>query len=175
MGTAAMAAITVRTRTRIKNRHERVSRSPVHLALRPARDVRERVLLLGGGGAALELARELNGRTEGAIEVVGFVAADGEAGVESLGTIEDIPAIVRGRNVDRVVVNLADARGKLPMDKLLEMKLDGVRFDHLASMYEQYTGRIAVEHLRPSWLIFSEGFRKTRLLRMAKRLVDIAG
>jgi len=136
---------------------------------------RERVLLLGGGGAALELARELNGRTEGAIEVVGFVAADGEAGVESLGTIEDIPAIVRGRNVDRVVVNLADARGKLPMDKLLEMKLDGVRFDHLASMYEQYTGRIAVEHLRPSWLIFSEGFRKTRLLRMAKRLVDIAG
>ena len=44
-----------------------------------------------------------------------------------IGTIEDIPSIVRARGVDRVVVSLADARGKLPMDKLLEMKLDGVR------------------------------------------------
>ena len=66
--------------------------------------------------------------------------------------------------VDRVVVSLADARGKLPMDKLLEMKLDGVTFDHLASVYEEYTGKIAVENLRPSWLIFSAGFRKSRWL-----------
>ena len=48
------------------------------------------------------------------------------------------------------------------MDKLLEMKLDGVTFDHLASVYEEYTGKIAVENLRPSWLIFSDGFRKSR-------------
>ena len=47
-----------------------------------------------------------------------------------IGTIDDIPSIVRARGVDRVVVSLADARGKLPMDKLLEMKLDGVTFDH---------------------------------------------
>ena len=81
-----------------------------------------------------------------------------------IGTIDDIPAIVRARDVDRVVVSLADARGKLPMDKLLEMKLDGVTFDHLASVYEEYTGKIAVENLRPSWLIFSDGFRKRRAL-----------
>ena len=72
---------------------------------------------------------------------------------------------MRARSVDRVVVSLADARGKLPMDKLLEMKLDGgVTFDHLPSVYEEYTGKIAVENLRPSWLIFSAGFRKTRVL-----------
>ena len=76
---------------------------------------------------------------------------------------------MRARGVDRVVVSLADARGKLPMDKLLEMKLDGgVTFDHLASVYEEYTGKIAVENLRPSWLIFSEGFKKTRVL-LARR------
>ena len=34
---------------------------------------------------------------------------------------------------------------------------DGVRFDHLPSVYEEYTGKIAVENLRPSWLIFSDG------------------
>ena len=87
----------------------------------------------------------------------------------SSAAIDDIPAIVRARSVDRVVVSLADARGKLPMEKLLEMKLDGVTFDHLASVYEEYTGKIAVENLRPSWLIFSPGFRKTRRLLAAKR------
>jgi sugar transferase (PEP-CTERM system associated) len=70
-------------------------------------------------------------------------------------------------------VSLVDARGKLPMDKLLEMRLErGVAFDHLATVYEEYTGKIAVENLRPSWLIFSEGFRKTIALRSAKRLLD---
>jgi sugar transferase (PEP-CTERM system associated) len=91
-----------------------------------------------------------------------------------VGTIDDIPSIVRARNIDRVVVSLVDARGKLPMDKLLEMRLDrGVTFDHLATVYEEYTGKIAVENLRPSWLIFSEGFSKTLALRSAKRAVDV--
>jgi sugar transferase (PEP-CTERM system associated) len=140
---------------------------------------RERLLLVGTGPAAIALARELTERTERAIEIVGFVCPDPEkskaSGANIIGTIEDIPAIVRARGVDRVVVSLADARGKLPMDKLLEMKLDGVSFDHLASVYEQYTGRIAVEHLRPSWLIFSEGFRKTWWLRTSKRAFDVLG
>ena len=51
------------------------------------------------------------------------------------------------------------------MDRLLDMRLrSGVLFDHLASVYEEYTGKIALENLRPSWLVFSTGFRKTRLL-----------
>ena len=54
------------------------------------------------------------------------------------------------------------------------MKLnDGVRFDHLASVYEDYTGKIAVENLRPSWLIFSEGFSKSRSLAAVKRAGDV--
>jgi exopolysaccharide biosynthesis polyprenyl glycosylphosphotransferase len=53
------------------------------------------------------------------------------------------------------------------------MKLDGVAFDHLASVYEEYTGKIAVENLRPSWLIFSDGFRKSRRFAALKRLSDM--
>jgi sugar transferase (PEP-CTERM system associated) len=75
--------------------------------------------------------------------------------------------------VDQVVVSLSDARGKLPMEKLLEMKLDGVSFEHLASVYEKYTGKIAVENLRPSWLIFSDGFKKGRVQNLVKRTLDI--
>jgi len=142
---------------------------------------RERLLLVGTNASAIALAREIFARRhELGVEIVGFVDADpAMVGAPVLnpgviGTIEDIPSIVRARGVDRVVVSLADARGKLPMDKLLEMKLDGVSFAHLASVYEDYTGKIAVENLRPSWLIFSEGFKKTRITWALKRLMDVA-
>ena len=140
----------------------------------------ERLLLVGTNQAALTLATELHDRRlELGVEIVGFVDPDparvGAAVLNPgvIGTVEDIPSIVRARQVDRVVVSLADARGKLPMEKLLEMKLDGVTFDHLASVYERYTGKIAVDNLRPSWLIFSAGFQKSRWLASVKRLIDI--
>ncbi|MBA2355201.1 MAG: TIGR03013 family PEP-CTERM/XrtA system glycosyltransferase [Acidobacteria bacterium] len=137
----------------------------------------ERLLVVGTSTAAQELARELRDRrNELGVDIVGF--ADGQLGVTDfgfpvLGTFEEIPAIVREQRVDRVVVSLVDARGKLPMGRLLDMRLDGVRFDHLASVYEQYTGKIAVENLRPSYLIFNEGFNTSRLQLMLKRGFDI--
>lgn len=141
----------------------------------------ERILILGTNLAAVNLARELSERrSELGLEVVGFVDTDPQAVGRSvlnstvLGVTREIPEIVRTNRVDRVVVSLSDARGKLNMDELVVMKLNqGVRFDHLASVYEEYTGKIAVENLRPSWVIFSEGFRKTRLLTASKRISDI--
>ena len=140
----------------------------------------ERILLVGTSPSAVALATELfERRHELGVEIVGFVDPDpAKVGTPMInpgviGTVHDIPAIVEARFVDRVVVSLADARGKLPMASLLEMKLAGVAFDHLPSVYEEYTGKIAVENLRPSWLIFSEGFRKTPLLSALKRLFDI--
>ena len=140
----------------------------------------QRLLLVGTGAAAIKLEREIMDRRQAlGVEIVGFVDADPNSGarpadgVRVIGRIEDIPAIVKSRAVDRVVVSLADARGKLPMDRLLEMKLQGVTFDHLASVYEEFTGKIAVENLRPSWLIFSSGFHETRARRAAKRFIDV--
>src|SRR5206468_4526051 len=141
---------------------------------------RERLLIVGTSAGAVALARELHAmQGQVGVELVGFVDADpalvGSVLINPgvIGTIESIPTIVRDRHVDRVVVSLSDARGKLPMEKLLEMKLNGVSFDHLASVYEEYTGKIAVENLRPSWLIFSSGFRKSRLLSASKRVLDV--
>ncbi len=141
----------------------------------------ERLLIVGTNNAAVALARELfERRSELGVELVGFVDTDAsKVGAPLInpgiiGTIADIPAIVRDRKVDRVVVSLVEARGRLPMDELLAMKLNqGVRFDHLPSVYEQYTGKIAVENLRPSWMIFSEGFRKSPTLEAIKRTFDV--
>jgi sugar transferase (PEP-CTERM system associated) len=155
----------------------RVAFEWLSLRLAPA----ERLLIVGTNAAAVDLARELyDRRQELGVELIGFVDPDPARVGTSLinpgivGTIDDIPEIVRQRSVDRVVVSLADARGKLSMEQLLEIRLNrGVRFNHLATVYEDYTGKIAVENLRPSWLIFSEGFRKTRTLTAAKRALDI--
>jgi sugar transferase (PEP-CTERM system associated) len=139
---------------------------------------RERLLIVGTNGAALGLATELTElRYSLGLEIVGFVTAGStraaQAAIRVLGNIDDIPAIVQQHRVDRVVVSLADARGQLPMERLLDMKMRGVSFDYLASVYERYTGKIAIEDLRPSWLIFSAGFRATPRLLALKRLVDI--
>ena len=141
----------------------------------------ERLLLVGTSAAAVSLVKELyEHRVELGVDIVGFVDPDpAKVGQPLLnpgiiGTVDDIPMIVKNQRVDRVVVSLADARGKLPMDRLLQMKLDsGVLFDHLPTVYEEFTGKIAIENLRPSWLIFSEGFRKTRVLLATKRALDI--
>jgi sugar transferase (PEP-CTERM system associated) len=144
---------------------------------------RERLLLVGTGAAAVELARELHQRRqELGVEIVGFVDPDparvGAAVINPgvVGAIDDITSLVSSMGVDRVVVSLSDARGKLPMDRLLDIRLQsGVTFDHLTDVYEEYTGKIAVENLRPSWLIFSAGFRKSRVLATAKRAFDVVG
>jgi sugar transferase (PEP-CTERM system associated) len=127
------------------------------------------------------LARELfERREELGVGIVGFVDTDAARVGASIinpgvvGTVGDIPSLITKYAVDRVVVSLYDSRGRLPMDRLLDIRLQcGVTFDHLASVYEQYTGKIAVENLRPSWLIFAEGFRKTRALLASKRAIDL--
>jgi sugar transferase (PEP-CTERM system associated) len=142
---------------------------------------RERLLLVGTNTASVELARELfEQRQELGVEIVGFVDPDpARVGAHVInpgviGTIDDIPSLVSRLRIDRVVVSLSDARGRLPMDRLLEIRLNnGVAFDHLASVYEEYTGKIAIENLRPSWLIFSPGFRKTAALLAVKRTFDV--
>ena len=142
---------------------------------------RERLLIVGTNPAAVEFARELNDRRhELGVEIVGFADSTSErSGRMVLGhvvaAVEDIPAMIRETGADRVIVSLSDARGKLPMDQLLDIRLQAnVTFDHLASAYEEYTGKIALETLRPSWFVFSSGFRKTRLLLMGKRALDVA-
>ena len=150
---------------------------------------KERLLIVGTEPGAVALARELHERKEVGMQVVGFIdngaertresftdsgaAAGAIAGIPVVGTTNDISAVVENYDVDRIVVSLIDARGKLPVESLLDLRLQGIHFDHLASVYEEHTGKIPVENLRPSWLIFSDGFRKSSKLLFAKRAVDV--
>jgi exopolysaccharide biosynthesis polyprenyl glycosylphosphotransferase len=82
--------------------------------------------------------------------------------------------LVRGRGVHRVIVAMQDRRGTLPVDELLRLRLDGVRVEEATSWLEKIYGRIEVENLNPSWLIFADGFRFNSLFRLVRRSLSFS-
>ena len=139
----------------------------------------ERILIVGTGETARKVARQILAQRDFAYRIVGFVDDDrsriGERIVNPsiVGAPEDIPALVARHQIDRIVVGLADRRGKLPIEQLLKAKMTGVRVEDATTTYERVTGKILIDDLRPSWLIFSEGFRVSRWTRFMKRTIDL--
>jgi sugar transferase (PEP-CTERM system associated) len=125
----------------------------------------ERILILGSGAAAQTVAREIRSQHAFAYRIVGMVKES-----ESTG----IPRLVAEHHVNRIVVSLEDRRGILPSRDLLQAKLSGVRVEDAATTYERITGKILIEGLKPSWFIFSDGFRASRVTRAVKRAFDVS-
>ena len=138
----------------------------------------ERVLIVGTGPLAMTVAHEIRAQHDFSCRLVGFVEdAPGAASPSAalLGTSADLLRVVETHDIGRIVVALADRRGQLPIDELLRAKLAGVRVEDAATTYERMTGKILVDDLRPSWLIFSDGFQASRVTRFVKRLFDLTG
>ncbi len=95
------------------------------------------------------------------------------SGVKIIGSPEDMLRIHSETHVDEVVVALEEARGNLPSDILMEMKLRGVQIIDSTQFHEQFTGKIVLEGLRASWFIFSDGFAISRFALITKRLFDL--
>src|SRR4051794_20156802 len=137
----------------------------------------ERVLIVGGGAIARMVARQIQHQHDFGYRVVGFItdrdSAPATHAPGSLGTPDDIPQIVRDYDVDRIVVGLSDRRGHLPIGELLQAKLSGVYVEDATTTYERLTGKILIDDLKPSWLIFSDGFVVSRWTRFLKRAIDL--
>ena len=140
----------------------------------------ERVLVVGTGETARKVARQILDQHDFAYRVIGFIDDDasriGERIVNPgiIGTPADIDRLVAAHQIDRIIVGLADRRGKLPIQELLRAKMSGIRVEDATTTYERVTGKILIDDLRPSWLIFSDGFRVSRLTRLMKRAIDLS-
>lgn len=82
--------------------------------------------------------------------------------------------LVQRERIDLLIVALEDRRNSLPIEDLLRCRLEGIPVREQESVYEQVTGKIAVEALRPSYLIFNEGFSRHPWTELGKRLCDLA-
>ncbi|MDF1838165.1 MAG: TIGR03013 family PEP-CTERM/XrtA system glycosyltransferase [Planctomycetota bacterium] len=178
----------------------------------------QRLLILGSGGPAHSLARQVLEHPEAGFEIVGMLpepptdrqdkrrssdqivtTVDHRAtvaterlvlneekllfgGVQNLGVAMNdltharakrLMELVKLHKVDQLVVALEDRRNTLPTPALLRCRLSGIDVREREEIYEEITGRIAISAMRPSYLIFGEGFRRHAWADLAKRSTDI--
>ena len=133
---------------------------------------RERVYVVGTGDRAQRLLGGLRRQAFG-VEVVGWTGdVEGEFTRETVAS--HLVNLARERRVHRVIVAMADRRGTLPVEELLALRLSGVKVEEATSWLEKITGRIEVDHLYPSWLIFTEGFQLSPLGQVLRRVLNVA-
>jgi len=141
----------------------------------------ERILIVGSGPFAVEIAKETLQRKDVGFRVVGFVDNDPALVGKSLinpkviGLTSELASLVKRENIDRLVVAIGDRRGQFPTQELLKLSLSGdVTIEESAAFYERLTGRVLLDMIRPSWLIFSSRGRRARTNEISRAVMHRA-
>jgi sugar transferase (PEP-CTERM system associated) len=141
-------------------------------------DFGERILIVGSGDSAVEIAREVLSRPDAGYRIAGFVGTDSEQVGKSLinprviGLTEQLGDVVKREHIDRIVVAMGERRGQFPTDKLLQLSLAGhVSIEEGAAFYERITGRVSLSMIRPSWLIFTGPGRTAKFASLSRTVV----
>jgi sugar transferase (PEP-CTERM system associated) len=153
-------------------------RSGVHVAQRASVGAK-RVLVLGTGREACDVARDIRSSRRMQRLVVGFFPSGSEQGQvpasERLFTGASLEAVVQEHRIDEVIVAVREQRGgAVPMEALLSCRIRGIPVHDLAGFYEQVRGEVPVDSLKASWLVYGEGFVQSHLRRVTKRSFDVA-
>lgn len=134
--------------------------------------LRERVYVLGLGERAQRLVTGLRSRSELGVEIVGW-----SGNVTGAHTREAIAShlmeLIQEHRVHRVIVAMSDRRGTLPVMEMLQLRLNGIKIEEATSWLEKISGRIEVDNLYPSWLIFADGFRFSAMFMLLRRLFSL--
>lgn len=133
----------------------------------------ERAIIFGDGPLAEPLIDEISRRSELGMRVVGYVGQNVQAASIRTVPLSDLEEVVRQQGVHRIIVTMSDRRGNLPVAQLLRLKASGVQIQDGPEYYETVTGKIPLESLRLSWLLFSPGFHVRTGLRLYKRLFSL--
>jgi len=140
---------------------------------------RRKVVIVGDGTLASAVANEMSRRSDLGLELMGMIAPGASHNLERLdrpvlGSIETLARIVRENNISRIIVALDDSRGALPVRELVRLRVKGIEIEDAHSALAALTGRVWLGAVRPSWFVFSGGFRRSRWTVVAKRAIDIA-
>jgi sugar transferase (PEP-CTERM system associated) len=144
------------------------------------RHLDQRIMIVGAGPLAKNIAKEIVEGMDTGFKVIGFITNHPEEVGEKLvnpsiiGDQSQILDLATKERVDRIIVAIEERRGKFPDAQLLECKMRGIAIEEGIEFYEHLTGRLQVESLRPSFLIFSGGFKKSKLAMWTKRVTGFA-
>ena len=146
-----------------------------------ALDTRKRVLIFGDSDLAEDLVRVLVSRRRHRYDVIGILSKSPSrvgqlvGNREIIGTVDRLFEIVEQYRVNTIAICVSDRRGSMPLDTLLDFKSMGLEVLDGHQLYEAECGRLSIEELKPSALIFSPGFRRRPFTMALKRLEDVAG
>ena len=146
-----------------------------YLGTRPLR----RILIMGDGDLAEVLTQMVRERAWLGYRCSGRLVPSDEAGAgaedddDVIGTYEQLKQASRRTQTDTVVVAMADRRGQMPVSDLLDLKFGGVEVIEGVDLYQQLTERIYIRELKPSWMIFGDGFRQSDIRKVSKRIMDV--
>ncbi len=139
----------------------------------------ERIIVVGSGEIARQIIEAIYDRPDTGYDV-SAVASTGSTFPPFFS--HDVPIfsidgrlyeLARRLHVNKIVVGMDERRGKFPSQDLLRCKLQGMKILEGETLYEQLTGKLFLEKLNPSWLLFSEGFGKSPVTRLAKRATGL--
>ncbi|MEO7170849.1 MAG: TIGR03013 family XrtA/PEP-CTERM system glycosyltransferase [Sphingomonas sp.] len=139
---------------------------------------KRRIVVMGAGPRAARL-KALAAQPGSAFVVVGYLSMSEAARIipEAIArdAIYNLADHVVLLNASEVVLALEERRNALPLKDLLRIKTTGVHVNEISTFLERETGRVDLQSVNPSWLIFSDGFSSGRMLSsLFKRLFDIA-
>jgi len=134
-----------------------------------------RAAILGDSSLAMELAKAMHARPDMGITLLGYVEHSpvGRSSLPYLGTPDELPEIVRRKRLRQVIVAMGDRRDRLPVEQLLNLKTSGTIVRDGNDLYEAVTGKVPLESLRLSWLLFSPGFRVSKFTLTYKRIFSL--
>jgi sugar transferase (PEP-CTERM system associated) len=159
-----------------------VAISIVRLAFRHVADgaaFKRRVLVYGAGQRAATITRLRRRSDQRYFTLVGYVQCEGETVAVPQERLlcakkeDGLPALCQRLGVEEVIVAMDDRRRAFPVRELLECRLLGIEVTELLSFLERETGRVRIDMLDPSWLIFSEGFKFGSVRHATASFVDI--
>ena len=133
----------------------------------------ERVYVLGTGDRAQRVVQGLRQNPELGVEIASWTGKM-EGAVTRESVAAHLTEIVHKQKVHRVIVAMPDRRGTIPMLELLDLRMKGVKIEEATSWLEKISGKIEVENLYPSWLVYGEGFRRSTAFIVVRRIISIA-
>ena len=143
--------------------------------------LKNRVLILGDGKLAYDLAKVLIDDHRPRYEVVGFLSGDAKRvgtrliNPKVIGTVNQLFELSEQHEAQTIAVCVEDRRGMMPVEALLDVKAMGIEVVDGHRLYEEECGRLSIDELKPSFLIFSSGFRRKPVIMILKRIGDILG
>jgi len=143
-------------------------------------NIQHKILFLGTDELSKRVVREILANDQPKFKVVGFLGTDpalvGKTIVNPkvLGLVEDLDSITQKEKVEKLIVSYSQDNQICSAKDLIKCKFRGIEVLDLHTFYEYSESKILLDDLQPNWLLFAQGFKKTRLIKFAKRIVDIA-